>query len=54
MIFTDWGEKIIKLLNKLGVTVIVPDINYCCGIPAATMGNIDIMKKLLNQNYTFF
>ena len=54
MIYVDWGEKIVKLLNRLGVTVIVPETNYCCGIPAATMGKLDIMKELLSINYDFF
>jgi len=54
MIYFDWGEKIVKVLNKLGVTVIVPETNYCCGIPAATMGKQDMMKELLIKNYDYF
>lgn len=54
MIYFEWGEKIVKLLNKLGVTVIVPKVNYCCGIPAATMGKQEMMKELLEKNYAYF
>ncbi|KAA0259528.1 (Fe-S)-binding protein [Deferribacter autotrophicus] len=54
MIYFEWGEKIVKLLNKLGVTVIVPEVNYCCGIPAATMGKQEMMKALLEKNYEYF
>ncbi len=49
-IYTNWGKAIVDTLNHFGVSVYVPNINYCCGIPAATMGEIDIYKKMVNKN----
>lgn len=54
MLYIHWGEKILKFLNTHGVTVIIPEINFCCGIPAATMGKLDLTKELLTKNYEFF
>lgn len=48
--FPEWGESIIKVLNHFGVSVYVPAVNKCCGIPAATLGELDIYKKMVNEN----
>ncbi len=52
--YVSWGEAVVKTLNHYGVSVYVPKINYCCGIPAATMGEIDIYKKMVNRNLDWF
>lgn len=53
-IFTDWGEAIIKVLNHFGVTVEVPDVNICCGIPAASMGDLELYRKMVGENLDMF
>lgn len=53
-IFTEWGEAVIKVLNHFGVSVYVPKTNICCGIPAATMGELELYKKMVNENLDLF
>lgn len=53
-IYTDWGEAVIEVLNHFGVSVHVPHTNICCGIPAATMGELDLYKKMVNENIDLF
>ncbi|WP_022851669.1 (Fe-S)-binding protein [Limisalsivibrio acetivorans] len=54
MIYTSWGEAIVETLNYFGVSVYVPEVNHCCGIPAATMGELDLFKKMVNKNIDYF
>ncbi|UOD34788.1 (Fe-S)-binding protein [Deferribacteraceae bacterium V6Fe1] len=49
-IFPEWGEGIISVLNHFGVSVYVPEVNKCCGIPAATLGELETYKKMVNEN----
>jgi len=49
-IFPEWGDAIIEVLTANGVTVIVPSVNTCCGMPLASLGKIDDYKKLSTQN----
>lgn len=53
-IFTEWGEAVIKVLNHYGVSVYVPRTNTCCGIPAATMGELELYKKMVDENIDTF
>jgi glycolate oxidase iron-sulfur subunit len=50
LIFPEWGEGIVSVLNHLGVSVYVPEVNKCCGIPAATLGELGTYKKMVNEN----
>lgn len=49
-LYPNWGKAIVKVLNHYGVSVYVPEINRCCGIPAATLGEFDIYKKMVETN----
>lgn len=53
-IYTDWGEAAVKVLNHFGVSVHVPHTNICCGIPAATMGELALYKKMVTENLDLF
>ncbi|MGC8821419.1 MAG: (Fe-S)-binding protein [Desulfurella sp.] len=53
-IYTNWGEAIVEVLNYYGVSVYVPKTNKCCGIPAATMGDLDLYKQMVNKNLDWF
>ncbi len=53
-IYTSWGEAVVKVLNHYGVSVYVPKKNNCCGIPAATMGEMEIYSKMVNINLDWF
>lgn len=54
MIFTKWGKAIIEILKHFGVSVYVPEVNKCCGIPVATLGELDIYKNMVLENYKTF
>jgi len=53
-IYKHWGETIVKLLKKLNVSVYVPDVNKCCGIPAATLGDMELYAKMVDENRRLF
>ncbi len=44
------GESVIKLMNSLGYTVIVPEDIKCCGAPHLYHGNREAFEKLKNHN----
>jgi glycolate oxidase iron-sulfur subunit len=54
MMYTDWGEAVIEVLASQGVSVYVPEKNICCGIPSATMGNMDTFVKNNKKNIEYF
>ncbi|MDW8095626.1 MAG: (Fe-S)-binding protein [Aquificaceae bacterium] len=52
--YTNTGESVIKLLNKAGYTVIVPEDIKCCGAPHYYSGNIPAFEKLKEHNLMEF
>ena len=44
------GENVIKVLNKLGYTVVVPKDIKCCGAPHLYHGNVQAFEKLKEHN----
>ncbi len=44
------GENVIKLLNKVGYTVVVPKDIKCCGAPHYYSGNKEAFEKLKEHN----
>ena len=53
-LYFDWGIAVLEVLKHYGVSVYVPEKNRCCGIPAATMGDIELYKKMSNLNLEWF
>ena len=53
-IFPNIGEAIVGILKYCDVTVHIPKINKCCGIPAASMGDLELYKKMVNENLDYF
>lgn len=53
-VYTRWGEAIVEVLKHYGVSVYVPNTNKCCGIPAATMGELDLYRQMVNENLDWF
>lgn len=53
-IFPRIGESIIGLLNYCNVSVEVGDVSKCCGIPAASLGDIELYKKMVHENLDYF
>lgn len=54
MMMTYWGEAVLKVLKHYHISVYIPKVNKCCGIPAATMGDNLLYKKMVEENYTYF
>ncbi len=44
------GEAFLKALKFLGVTVIIPKDQACCGLPAVSAGATQTIEKLAEQN----
>ncbi|WP_022670279.1 (Fe-S)-binding protein [Hippea alviniae] len=53
-VYTSWGEAIVETLKMFKVSVYVPKVNNCCGIPAATMGDMDLYKTMVERNFDWF
>ena len=54
LIYVNWGVAIIETLLHYGVSVYVPEVNKCCGIPSATMGEMGIFKGQVGENFNYF
>ncbi len=48
--YGDTGKNVIKLMNKIGYTVIVPENIKCCGAPHLYSGNKEAFEKLKIHN----
>lgn len=49
-IYIQTAEAVIKVLNQLGVTVIVPRDQTCCGAPVEASGDVVTAQKLARRN----
>jgi len=48
------GEAFLKALKFLGVTVMIPKDQGCCGLPAVSAGAAGTVEQLAEQNLTVF
>ena len=48
--YPDIGEAFLKVLKFMGVTVIIPKDQGCCGLPAVSAGAGDTIEQLADQN----
>ncbi len=48
------GESLIRVLNRHGVTVVVPDKQVCCGTPALSVGDRVAAAELAGKNVKAF
>ncbi|MDX1709301.1 MAG: (Fe-S)-binding protein [Desulfobacterales bacterium] len=53
-IFPRVAEAAIQVLNHHGVGVYMPEAQGCCGIPAASSGDADTFKRLVQYNLEIF
>ncbi|MCD8491223.1 MAG: (Fe-S)-binding protein [Geovibrio sp.] len=51
LIYTEWGTAVVEVLRHFGVSVYVPETNICCGIPAASMGELEMYRNAVKANY---
>ena len=52
--YPEVGEAFLKALKFLGVTVIIPKDQACCGLPAVSAGAAKTVEKLAEQNLEAF
>jgi glycolate oxidase iron-sulfur subunit len=48
------GESLIRVLNRRGVTVVVPERQACCGTPALSVGDVKAAARLARLNAETF
>ena len=48
--YGETGKSVVKLMNKLGYTVVVPQDIKCCGAPHLYHGNTSAFEKLRDHN----
>jgi len=48
--YPDIGEAFLKVLKFMGVTIIIPKDQGCCGLPAVSAGAGDVIEQLADQN----
>jgi len=48
------GEAALRVLTKLGLDVVVPDGQVCCGLPALSLGDFDTAARLARDNVNAF
>ncbi|MBM2835689.1 MAG: putative iron sulfur protein [Candidatus Brocadiaceae bacterium] len=53
-VYTDIADAVIEVLNHLGVEVVVPPKQLCCGIPARSLGDVKTAQKLAEINVKVF
>ncbi len=52
--YINWGKAVVETLKHFGVSVYVPKVNKCCGIPAATTGDIHLYERMVKENIGWF
>lgn len=53
-IFPSVAEALIKILEKLGKGIYLPEGQSCCGIPALSAGDMDTFRSLVRRNVEAF
>jgi L-lactate dehydrogenase complex protein LldF len=49
-IFPETGESVFKVLRNLGMEVIFPEGQSCCGKPVIALGDVETTKKIAREN----
>jgi glycolate oxidase iron-sulfur subunit len=52
--YPDVGESMVNILGAMGATVIVPEAQVCCGMPALTGGATETVRELAVKNLKAF
>ncbi|MFO7611869.1 MAG: heterodisulfide reductase-related iron-sulfur binding cluster, partial [Clostridia bacterium] len=52
--YPDSGAALIKALQFLGVTILIPEEQACCGLPAVSAGATDTVERLAAINLEMF
>jgi len=52
--YTNIGDSLVKILNKLELDVMIPKKQLCCGAPAYFTGDFDTVDYLVKKNIAYF
>ena len=52
--YTNTGEALLKILDKLGLDVMIPKKQLCCSAPAYFTGDFDSVDYLVKKNIEYF
>jgi glycolate oxidase iron-sulfur subunit len=52
--YTNTGESLLKILDKLGLEVMIPKKQLCCSAPAYFTGDFDTVDYLVKKNIEYF
>ena len=52
--YTNTGEALLKILDKLGLEVMIPKKQLCCSAPAYFTGDFDTVDYLVKKNIKYF
>ncbi len=52
--YTNIGDSLVKILNKLEIDVMIPKKQLCCGAPAYFTGDFDTVDHLVKKNISYF
>lgn len=52
--YTNIGEALLKILDKLGLEVMIPKKQLCCSAPAYFTGDFDTVDYLVKKNIKYF
>ncbi len=53
-LYPEIGEKMVAVLQALGCSVVIPKKQQCCGIPALSSGNGELVERLALKNIEVF
>ncbi|MCF6159260.1 MAG: (Fe-S)-binding protein [wastewater metagenome] len=53
-VYTDIADAVVEVLQNLGVEVVIPSQQVCCGIPASSLGDRTTARKLAEVNKKAF
>lgn len=49
-IFPDTGEAVVKVLARMGIEVVIPEGQVCCGLPALAEGDLGTAMEAIRTN----
>jgi Fe-S oxidoreductase len=53
-VFPETGESVVKVLQDLGMEVLFPEKQSCCGKPVSAMGDLETARRIARQNLEAF
>ncbi len=52
--YTNIGDSLVRILEKLNVDILIPKKQLCCGAPAYFTGDLDTVRYLIKKNIEYF